>query len=100
MQMTRPLNFRELQALRAVVLSGSTVEAAQLLHTSQPSISRLLSQAQKATGLRIFDNEKGRLRPTREGLRLFEAIQQNFLGMEKIEQIVRTLRESGDGLLR
>lgn len=98
--MSRPLTIGQINAFRAVVLSGTTVAAAQMLHTTQPSISRLLAQAQSATGLKLFINDRGRLRVTREGRMLFETIQLQFQGIEHIEQTVVALRSSGAGVFR
>jgi DNA-binding transcriptional LysR family regulator len=98
--MARPLNFRQIEAFRAVMLAGTTISAAEMLHTTQPSVSRLLAQVQSATGLRLFVLERGRLRPTPEAVRLFEAVQRNFQGLEKIEQAAAELRKSGTGSLR
>jgi len=73
--MSRPLNFRQIEAFRAVMQTGTTTAAAALLHTTQPSVSRLLSQIQHATGLKLFDIHKGRLRPTHEARQLFDTVQ-------------------------
>jgi DNA-binding transcriptional LysR family regulator len=96
----RPLNFRQLDAFRAVMITGTTTAAANLLHTTQPSISRLLAQLHDATGVKLFDIHKNRLRPTREGRQLFELVQAQFLGLERIEQGVAVMRKSGSGSLR
>ena len=80
--------------------TGTTTAAAQLLHTTQPSISRLLSQLQNGAGLKLFDMHKGRLRPTPEALELFATVQQHFVGLERIERDLQGLRQSGVGALR
>lgn len=98
--MTRPLSFQQIEAFRAVVLSGTTVAAAEMLHTTQPTISRLIGQAQQASGLKLFVNDRGRLQLTREGRHLFEVVQLNFQGLGRIEQVVAALRESGAGVFR
>lgn len=98
--MTRPLNSREIEAFRAVIQTGTTTAAAQLLHTTQPSISRLLAQMQAAAGLKLFDMHKGRLRPTAEAMDLYATVQQHFLGRERIERELAVLRQSGAGALR
>ena len=49
--MSRPLSSREIEAFRAVMQTGTTTAAARLLHTTQPSVSRLLAQMQAAAGL-------------------------------------------------
>jgi len=98
--MARPLTFQQIETFRAVVLSGTTVAAARMLHTTQPTVSRLLGQAQNATGLKLFVNDRGRLQLTREGRFLFETVQQDFQGFERIERAVTALRESGAGVFR
>ncbi|TXH52134.1 MAG: LysR family transcriptional regulator [Burkholderiaceae bacterium] len=98
--MPRALNSREIEAFRAVMQTGTTTAAAGLLHTSQPSVSRLIGQAQAASGLKLFELQKGRLRPTREALQLFDTVQRHFIGREQIEQRIATLRRSGAGQLR
>lgn len=98
--MSRLLNSRQIEAFRAVMLSGTTTAAAAMLHTTQPSISRLLAQAQAATQLKLFDVQKGRLRPTHEARQLFETVQRHFLGLERIEHDIAIMRKSGTGSLR
>lgn len=98
--MTRPLNFRQIEAFRAVMQTGTATAAAGLLHTTQPSVSRLLSQMAVASGLKLFEPERGRLKPTREAKDLFEVIERNFLGLDRIEQRVAVLRRAGAGTLR
>lgn len=98
--MPRPLNSREIEVFRAVLQTGTTTAAAQLLHTTQPSVSRLLGQMQAAAGLKLFDMHKGRLRPTPEAQDLYATVQQHFLGRERIERALAVLRQSGAGALR
>lgn len=98
--MARSPNARQLEAFKAVILGGTTTAAAQILNTSQPAISRLLAQLQANCGIRLFENQRGRLSPTPEAGELFNAVQRHFLGIEKIDQIVAALRQSGMGVLR
>lgn len=100
MHMARSPNARQLEAFKAVILGGTTTAAAQILNTSQPAISRLLAQLQANCGIRLFENQRGRLSPTPEAGELFNAVQRHFLGIEKIDQIVAALRQSGMGVLR
>lgn len=98
--MTRSLNFQQIQAFKAVMESGTTTRAAQVLNTTQPSISRRLAELRQATGLELFDLHNGRLRPTREGQQLYRSVRQHFEGLEHIETAARVLRKSGSGVLR
>jgi DNA-binding transcriptional LysR family regulator len=96
----RSLNFRQIEAFRALMTTGTTTASAKMLNTTQPSISRLLSQIQSTTGLRLFELSHGRLNPTPEANKLYEAVQQHFVGIEKIEQTIALIRRSGTGFLR
>ena len=98
--MPRSLNFQQIEAFKAVMHTGTATRAAAMLNTTQPSISRRLSEFQDAAGLKLFDLHQGRLRPTREGQLLYQAIQQHFGALQKIESIVAVMRESGTQTLR
>ena len=98
--MSTRLNFRQIEAFRAVMLTGTTIAAADMLNTTQPSISRSIAQMQAATKLKLFELDRGRLRPTPEAVMLFEAVQRNFLGLEAVEETVSLLRRAGVGRLR
>lgn len=93
----RPFNFSQIQAFKAVMETGTTTSAASLLNTTQPSISRKLSDFQRATRLKLFEHHRGRLRPTREGQQLYRSVRRHFEGLEKIETAVGVLRKSGAG---
>lgn len=100
LHMPRPLKFRQIEAFRAVMQTGTTTAAATLLNTTQPSVSRLLGQMAGATGLKLFEPERGRLKPTPEARDLFDVVERNFLGLDRIEQRVAVLRRAGAGTLR
>jgi len=97
--MTRPLNFQQIQAFRAVMQMGTTTAAAAALNTTQPSISRRLAELQSSSGLKLFEMHQGRLRPTSEGQLLYKTVQKHFNGLENIESVVSILRRSGTGAL-
>ena len=64
------MELRHLRAFRAIMQTGSTVDAAQALGLSQPSVSRLLAEFEAATGEPLFIRTQGRLvaRDVAEGL--------------------------------
>lgn len=94
------INFKQIEAFRAVMKTGTTTHAAAVLHTTQPSISRRLTELQNATRLRLFALERGRLQPTEEGVFLYRAVEQHFVGLENIETIISAMRRSGTKSLR
>ncbi|HDS1775792.1 TPA: LysR family transcriptional regulator [Pseudomonas putida] len=94
------MTVSQVEAFRAVVLSGSTTGAARLLHTSQPNVSRLISQLEKSIGLKLFERSPGKLTLTDEGLTFYNEVQRSFVGLEQLDETAEKLRRFGTGLLR
>lgn len=94
------MTVSQIEAFRAVVLCGSTTGAARVLHTSQPNVSRLVSQLEKSIGLKLFERSPGKLTPTEEGLAFFNEVQRSFVGLEQLDETANKLRRFGTGLLR
>lgn len=98
--MARNMNFQQIEAFKAVMQMGTATGAALMLNTTQPSISRRISELQNATELKLFDLHHGRLRPTSEGRLLYKTIQQHYDALQKIESVVAVMRRSGTQTLR
>ncbi|WPB55599.1 LysR substrate-binding domain-containing protein [Xylophilus sp. GOD-11R] len=94
------LNFRQVEAFRAVMLSGSMTQAARDLNTTQPNVSRVIAQLEKRIGLRLFERIAGKLAPTREGEIFFRDVERAFSGLRGLEQSAATLGRRGAGHLR
>jgi DNA-binding transcriptional LysR family regulator len=93
------LNIKQLEAFRAVMISGSTVGAAQLLRVSQPAVSRLLGQLETALQLTLFDRTSGRLAPTAVASLLYDEVERTFSSVDKIREIARDIRMANAGEL-
>jgi len=91
------LKHRHIEAFRAVMIRGTTTEAAMLLHTSQPVISKLIARFQATSGLKLFELHKGRLVPTPEARILFNTIERSYVGLEHIGQAIAELRGTHSG---
>lgn len=74
--------------------TGNLTEAAHMLHTSQPTVSRELARFEKVLGLKLFERTRGRLHPTVQGLRLFEEVQRSWYGLDRIVSAAESLRSS------
>jgi DNA-binding transcriptional LysR family regulator len=94
------MNFKQVEAFRAVMLSGSMTAAAESLHTSQPNISRLIGQLERSSGFKLFERVGGRLLPTDEGASLFGDVQRAFIGLQSLEKSAQNIRLGGTGRLR
>ncbi|WP_028203928.1 LysR substrate-binding domain-containing protein [Paraburkholderia nodosa] len=94
------LNFREVQAFRAVMLSGSMTQAAKDLHTSQSNISRVIGQLERRLGIKLFERQIGKLMPTLEGQVFFRDVEHTFTSLRGLEEKAESIRKRGSGRLR
>jgi DNA-binding transcriptional LysR family regulator len=94
------MDYRQIEAFRAVMLTRSMTVAASQLHTSQPNISRIIARLQKETGLKLFQRVGLRLVPTPEAEALFREVQRSFVGLAAIEEAAGVIRELGSGGIR
>src|SRR3546814_162603 len=98
--MVRTPNLRQIEAFKAVIETGTVSRAAELLRSSQPAASKLLTHLEEDTGLQLFDRRRGRLVPTERGMRLYEEIDRIFAGVKQVERAVESIRrEEHDRLL-
>lgn len=94
------MNLRQIEVFQAVMQTGSTIEAARLLHVSQPGISRMLAHIELQLGLPLFERRKGRLLPTPQADALYAEVRQVYRGVQRIGDCVRALKEGGGQTLR
>jgi DNA-binding transcriptional LysR family regulator len=95
-----PLTHRQVEVFRAVMASGHVTRAAELLHTSQPTVSRELARLEQVLGLQLFERIKGRLRPTVRALALLEEVELSYVGLDRITATAASLRDFGSGRLQ
>jgi DNA-binding transcriptional LysR family regulator len=94
------LTLRQIEVFRAVVRTGTLVAAANALSISQPTISRMVLRIEDQVGARLFDRLKGRLRPTREAVRILAEVDRAFDDLQAaIGRAVR-VPPTGIGTLR
>ncbi|WP_333011378.1 MULTISPECIES: LysR family transcriptional regulator [Kluyvera] len=93
------VNLRHIEIFHAIMTAGNLTEAARLLHTSQPTVSRELARFEQVLGLKLFERSRGRLHPTVQGLRLFEEVQRSWYGLDRIVSAAESLREFRQGEL-
>ncbi|WP_345828848.1 LysR family transcriptional regulator [Erwinia sp. HDF1-3R] len=93
------ITLRHIEIFHAVVTTSNLTEAAAMLHTSQPTVSRELARLEKLSGLKLFDRVRGRLQPTVQGLKLFEEVQRSWYGLDRIISAAEGLRQFRQGEL-
>ncbi len=94
------LSHRQIDFFRAVMGTGHVTRAAELLHTSQPTVSRELARLEQVLGFGLFERVKGRLKPTVRALALMEEVEQSYVGLERIAATAVSLRAYAHGRLQ
>lgn len=94
------MNFRQIEAFRAVMLCGTASRAAEMLRISQPAVSRHLAELEGSTKLTLFLRESGRLKPTAEAHALLEEVQRSFIGLERLRFAADNIRSFRGARLR
>lgn len=96
----RPLNLRQIEVFRTIMVAGSISGAGRLLHVSQPAISRVLALTESRLGYALFERTKSRLTPTPEAIRLYAEVEQVYGGIQRVNDLAIALAETGAGVLR
>ena len=78
------ITHRHIEVFRAVMTAGSATGAADLLHSSQPTVSRELARLESLLGYALFERVQGRLRPNARALALWDEVQRSWLGLERV----------------
>ena len=91
---------RDIEIFRTVMTSGSATRAAKVLGLSQPAVSMALRRLEERAGLELFQRPGGKLQPTQQAQALLAEVQRHFVGMDVIEQRIRSLKQFGAGRVR
>lgn len=94
------LTHRHIEVFRAVMLAGQVTRAAEVLHTSQPTVSRELARMEQVLGYALFERDKGRMRPTVRAMALLEEVEASYVGLERIAACAGSLRQYTRGRLQ
>ncbi len=91
------VNFRQLEVLRTLLATGSTIAAAKTMGLSQSGVSRLLQQLEEDLSLTLFARDKGRLIATPEAMKLAEDAEHILLGIDRFTNLAQDLRSGAIG---
>ena len=91
------MNLRQLEAFRMTMRTGSITGAANALHVSQPSVSRLVADLERALGFPLFRKAGRGIVATVEARRFHQAIESMFIGMDRLQDLANTLRSTAGG---
>ncbi len=94
------LTLRQIEVIRAIMVTGTVGGAARLLHVSAPGVSRIMKHAETALGLKLFARKGGRYTPTREASDIFAQINGVYEKVEDLQFVVHRLKKGGDAALK
>jgi DNA-binding transcriptional LysR family regulator len=86
------MNLRQIEVFRAVMSTGSTTDAARLLHVSQPGVSRLIRHLEVRLGVALFERRQGRLVATPEAHSLHVEIERVYRGVKHVQDVAAHLK--------
>jgi DNA-binding transcriptional LysR family regulator len=94
------MNLRQMEVFRSVMMTGGVSGAAELLHVSQPAVSKVLAQAQRQLTFPLFARVKGRLVATPEAHALYAEIDALWRGVDRVRDVSRELSSPRSASLR
>lgn len=93
------LNLRQVEAFRALLITGSVTKAAEIMHVTQPAVSRLIADFERAIAIKLFDRDRRKLTPTKECMALFQEVQRTYAGLDQISRAANAIRTMQTGYL-
>ena len=94
------IQSRQIEAFRAVMLTGAMTAAAETMHITQPAVSRLIRDLEAEIRIRLFERGGKLLVPTAEAKALFAEVERSFIGLAQIHAIADDIRVGRVGSLR
>ncbi len=94
------INLRQIEAFRAAMEFGSATAASEILHITQPAVSRLISDLEHGVGFQLFERRARGLVPTQDAHTLYEEVKRSFVGLDRIGQVAGAIKEKATGTVR
>ena len=94
------MNLRQLEIFGAVMSTGTTVGAANMLNVSQPGVSQMILHMEDQLEFKLFHRHRGRLVPTQEAKILYEKAQRVFEAFDSTNFVVEQIKGNLIGELR
>lgn len=91
------MNIKQLEVLRTLLATGSTIATAKAMGLSQSGVSRLLAQLESDLALTLFARDKGRLIPTPEATILARDAENVLLAVDRMSGHAEDLRNGASG---
>lgn len=90
------MTLRQIEVIRAVMMTGTINGAAAMLNVSAPGISRLVKHTEDSLGIRLFERKAGLFVPAVEAARVFDQLREVYRGVENLQRAVGALQQGED----
>jgi DNA-binding transcriptional LysR family regulator len=87
------MRLRHIEVFHAIMQVGSISGAAQVLHISQPAVTKVLQHCEMQLGLKLFERVKGKLYPTPEAQKLFAEVDRVNRDLQSVRRLASSLRD-------
>lgn len=94
--MMAELTLRQIEVVRAVMITGTISGAAELLNVSAPGISRLVKHTEESLGIRLFERKAGLFIPSIEASKVFDQVGEVYKNVENLQAAVNNLQRGED----
>ncbi|SEG70124.1 LysR substrate-binding domain-containing protein [Marinobacterium lutimaris] len=93
------LTHRQIEAFRALMLTGSFTEAARFLSVTQPAVSKIISQLEEELGFALFERIQGKISATEDAHILYSEVEQSYRGLDCVKRAARRIKNNSGGSL-
>nr|WP_325265665.1 LysR family transcriptional regulator [uncultured Rhizobium sp.] len=91
------MNIKQMEVLRTLLATSSTIASAKVMGLSQSGVSRMLQQLEQDLSITLFARDKGRLVATPEALALGRDAENVLLAVERMTTHAEDLRAGKSG---
>jgi DNA-binding transcriptional LysR family regulator len=94
------LTLRQIEVIRAIMVTGTVGGAARLLNVSSPGISRVMKHAETSVGIKLFSRRGGRYSPTAEANAIFSQINGVYGKVEDLQFVLSRIKRGASTELK
>lgn len=94
------IQSRQIEAFRAVMLTGAMTTAAETLGVTQPAVSRLIRDFEAELDVALFHRRGNLVVPTAQAFDLLREVERSFVGLQQIKSFASELRAGQGGYLK
>jgi DNA-binding transcriptional LysR family regulator len=88
----KAMRLRHIEVFHAIMQVGTISGAAQVLHISQPAVTKVLQHAELQLGMPLFERVRGKLYPKPEAHRLFVETEKLNRDLQGIRRLAASLK--------